>query len=308
MKGTRVSLPDGYFHGGDIYAYRWLARRLPRDGAMVELGSFKGRSICAISSELRERNVSVTLVDRFLGLPDDPYTTETLSDVQYHDALALESELRANLEKFKLDATIVKSDSAEAAAAFADESLDFVFIDADHQYDAVLRDLSAWWPKVKPTGFIGGHDYSAEIERRHSAPRYGTSGGYHVARALRDFFRSEREIKKVPRQPRTTVWYVDRDPSDDQVLEVVSTDDLERSLRTHLRPEKAGGIRKRQVILENLQAMSEPPTFEGAIYACAADPRLGCHFTSTRWFINRMLRSGHLRLVRRADARALVQR
>lgn len=301
-----MSLPDGYFHGGDIYAYRWLARQIPRDGAMVELGSYKGRSICSIAPDLNARDVTVTLVDRFLGLPEDPYTTETESDVQYDDAETLELTLRANLAKHGLNATIVKADSADAASDFADESLDFVFIDADHQYDAVIRDLEAWWPKIKPNGRIGGHDYSSEIERRYATPKYGTSGGYHVARALRDFFRSEREIKKVPRQPRTTVWYVNRDSSDDLVLDVVSTTDLERSLRTHLRPEKAGGIRKREVILENIQAFAEPRTLEGTIYACAADPRLGCHFTSTRWFINRLLRAGHLRLVRRADVHAPV--
>lgn len=56
-------------------------------------------------------------------------------------------------------AHLVQMDSVEAARSFADNSLDFVFIDADHSYDAVMADIAAWQPKVKPGGWLGGHDY-----------------------------------------------------------------------------------------------------------------------------------------------------
>lgn len=299
-----MKLPDGYFHSGDVYSYRWLASQLPIGGAMVELGSFKGRSICSLATILRERRITTTLVDRFVGLPDNPYVTEVVSGVQYSDARALEAELRGNLERFGVEATLLTEDSAEAARHFADESLDFVFIDADHQYDAVLRDLKAWWPKIKPGGRIGGHDYSSEIDRRFAKPKYGASGGYHVASALRTFFEQQREIKKPPRQPRTTVWYVNYDMSDDIVLQVMDTEDLERSLRTHLRPEKEGGIAKRRLILQMIQEMERPPTRERAIYECSKNPKLGCYHASTSWFISKLLQSGHLRLAPLAEVLA----
>ncbi len=299
-----MRLPDGYFHGGDIHAYRWLAAQLPPRGSLVELGSYRGRSICSLASILREREVTTTLVDTFVGLPENPYVTEVVSGVQYDNGDALEAELRANLDRFQVSATVLREDSATAAARFADGSLDLVFIDADHQYDAVLRDLEAWWPKISPTGRIAGHDYSAEIEKRFAKPKYGASGGYHVARALRTFYAGAREVKKVPRQPRTSVWYVNRDPGDDLVLDVVSTTDLERSLRTHLRPEKAAGITKRQLILELIQAMPEPPTRQHAVYECSKERELGCYHASTWWFIAKLLQSGHLRLVPRSKVLA----
>ena len=34
-----------------------------------------------------------------------------------------------------------------------------MFIDARHSYDAVLEDLNAWWPKIRPGGILAGHDY-----------------------------------------------------------------------------------------------------------------------------------------------------
>lgn len=50
------------------------------------------------------------------------------------------------------------------ARMFDDESIDLVFIDADHAERSVLRDLDAWVPKVKRRGVISGHDYGS---RRH---------------------------------------------------------------------------------------------------------------------------------------------
>ena len=56
-------------------------------------------------------------------------------------------------------AQIVRGDSAQTAEKVADGTLDFVFIDADHSYEGVCRDIQAWLPKVKSGGWIGGHDY-----------------------------------------------------------------------------------------------------------------------------------------------------
>lgn len=56
-------------------------------------------------------------------------------------------------------AKILRQDSREAAKAIPDASLDFVFIDADHSYEGCKADIDAWLPKIKPGGFISGHDY-----------------------------------------------------------------------------------------------------------------------------------------------------
>lgn len=61
---------------------------------------------------------------------------------------------------------IVKSNSIDAAFDFADESLDFVYIDADHSFDAVVQDLIKWSGKVRKGGIVSGHDYFKRY-RRH---------------------------------------------------------------------------------------------------------------------------------------------
>ena len=50
-------------------------------------------------------------------------------------------------------------DSIEASKKYEDNSIDFVFIDANHDYDYVKKDIEAWFPKVKTGGVIAGHDY-----------------------------------------------------------------------------------------------------------------------------------------------------
>lgn len=68
----------------------------------------------------------------------------------------------------------MRSLSVEAAATFADGSLDWVYLDADHAYDSIKADLRAWWPKVRIGGMFCGHDYF-------------TDEGFDVVRAVDEF-------------------------------------------------------------------------------------------------------------------------
>jgi hypothetical protein len=54
----------------------------------------------------------------------------------------------------------MKMPSVEAATHFPDGSLDLVFIDGDHSYEAVRADIAAWKPKVRHGGVLSGHDYN----------------------------------------------------------------------------------------------------------------------------------------------------
>lgn len=54
---------------------------------------------------------------------------------------------------------IIRKTSMDALINIPDGSLDFVFIDADHTYDAVKEDINGWTPKVRFGGIVSGHDY-----------------------------------------------------------------------------------------------------------------------------------------------------
>jgi len=56
--------------------------------------------------------------------------------------------------------TILRGYSYKLKHFFADESLDFVYVDGEHSYEAVSQDIADWWPKIKPGGILAGHDYN----------------------------------------------------------------------------------------------------------------------------------------------------
>jgi len=64
-----------------------------------------------------------------------------------------------NAAMFSNRAIVLNMPSVEAAATIANNSLDFVFIDADHSFDAVCADIEAWTLKVKSGGYLTGHDW-----------------------------------------------------------------------------------------------------------------------------------------------------
>ena len=54
---------------------------------------------------------------------------------------------------------IIRKTSMEAVEDFADGSLDFIYIDANHDFRYIAEDLSEWTKKVRPGGIVSGHDY-----------------------------------------------------------------------------------------------------------------------------------------------------
>jgi hypothetical protein len=70
---------------------------------------------------------------------------------------------------------VVRSRSTDAAACLT-TPYDFVFLDADHSYEGCRADIAAWAPKIKPGGWLGGHDYENK-----AFPKFG------VTRAVNEY-------------------------------------------------------------------------------------------------------------------------
>ena len=49
--------------------------------------------------------------------------------------------------------------SEEASKMFRNNYFDFIYIDGDHSYEAVKRDIDLYYPKVSEGGVLGGHDF-----------------------------------------------------------------------------------------------------------------------------------------------------
>jgi len=66
-------------------------------------------------------------------------------------------EAQIRLAPYK--ATLIKKDSVEASRDYTDGELDFVYLDAAHDFDNIMKDILFWTPKVRKGGIVGGHDY-----------------------------------------------------------------------------------------------------------------------------------------------------
>ncbi len=73
----------------------------------------------------------------------------------YHERKFEEAKIR--LAPYNCE--LIRKFSMEAVTDFADNSLDFVYIDADHHYQNVKNDITEWAKKVRIGGIVAGHDY-----------------------------------------------------------------------------------------------------------------------------------------------------
>lgn len=65
----------------------------------------------------------------------------------------------ALMSKFEGRYKLYQSESISASQNFKNGDLDFIYIDACHDYPEVKKDLEAWWPKLRSGGIFAGHDY-----------------------------------------------------------------------------------------------------------------------------------------------------
>lgn len=134
----------------------------------VEVGVFAGD----LSKRLLLRpDLKLTMVDSW---EEHGVDSEYAKSGDFHGVLsrsAQDSYYKHTMEVTRFAgerAVILRKSSIEAAKDFEDGSLDFVFLDADHTYEAVRADIAAWYPKVKRGGLLCGHDYA-----NHEFPAWG---------------------------------------------------------------------------------------------------------------------------------------
>jgi len=103
--------------------------------------------------------------------------------------------------------TLMREDSLRAAARLPDGSLDFVYLDGNHQFEYVVADLAAWMPKIRVGGVMAGHDYL--VERQIDV--VAAVDGWTVSHAVRPWFvlgRTHRRKREPGEKYRSWLWTV----------------------------------------------------------------------------------------------------
>jgi len=133
---------------------------------VVEVGAWLGRSTAYMAEEIKRRlkNVKFFAVDPWKGSADEPDMQPTL---EAHGG-DLYPAFLANMSRCGVFdyVTPVRKPSVEAAQDFADGSIDFLFLDAAHDYESVRADIKAWLPKVHRHRCLAGHDVDRPGVRR----------------------------------------------------------------------------------------------------------------------------------------------
>lgn len=160
--------PGWFHHGAKILEL--VEQHQPT--VCVELGTWLGASAIPVARAIRRWGGTLTCVDTWAGDVHPPETSRPSAPWMLVSCVRniTDAGVGANV---RLIAT-----TTLLAAAWWSQPLDYLYIDADHSYDAVRADLAAWVPHVKPGGLILGDDYGSglypgvqdawdEFEREH---------------------------------------------------------------------------------------------------------------------------------------------
>lgn len=143
----------GWFNFNELYLE--MVNKFPSGSHFVEVGCWLGRSASYLGVEIINsgKDIKLDCVDMW-DIPNDSVLIQEQAVIKgtlYFDFLH-------NIEPLRHLIKTIRCDSAKAADFYADESLDFVYIDADHNYEPFKKDLEVWYPKVKKGGVFAGHD------------------------------------------------------------------------------------------------------------------------------------------------------
>lgn len=139
--------------------YTRMVNEFPSGSHFVEVGAFYGKSTAYLAVEIANsgKDIRFDVVDTWRGSPE-----HQVGGWDYQEAMVNDTAFeifKNNLAPVIHIINPVKLTSLKAAHLYEDNSLDMVFIDADHTYEAVKVDIAAWLPKVKVGGYLCGHDY-----------------------------------------------------------------------------------------------------------------------------------------------------
>ena len=201
-RGTMESYKDvpGFMNEAE-FIYEDVIKQIQLDSMIkpnekfhvVELGTFLGQSACRMASLIDEyevKNIQFDSIDLF-WLPmhimnnRDDWDPETQSGIpptfhQYVDwlhqivkesgghSLSPIDVSKHPVRILNLDKLVnfITCDTQYASKLYEDETLDFVWCDACHDYEYILKELESFFPKIKRGGMIAGDDYNTKDVKR----------------------------------------------------------------------------------------------------------------------------------------------
>lgn len=146
-----LSKVDGWLNPKEARLLYRLANQCKGKGAIVEIGSWKGKStICLARGSLAGSKTKIHAIDPHTGSPEH---SKQFGVVWTFD------EFRRNIENAGMTEMVEPHvDFSDAVAKTFNEPVEFIFIDGLHEYEGVKIDFDSWFPKVVEHGHMAFHD------------------------------------------------------------------------------------------------------------------------------------------------------
>lgn len=128
-----------------------MLAHMPKNGRVAEVGVWVGDYAQQIIIHNSPREL--VLIDSWAMQPAEVY------DDPINTSEQLTWACNVTMRRFANNPVVTIMRQSSLLAAESCGMFDWVYIDANHGYDAVLADLRAWSRNVKPGGWLCGHDY-----------------------------------------------------------------------------------------------------------------------------------------------------
>jgi hypothetical protein len=134
-----------------------LLNALPNNNKAAEIGVFRGELSGEILFNCNPNELFLIDCWNVSENPDDAlcFRNKVEGDVIYNEVL---NNFSAQISSGQIN--IIRDYTTNCVDKFPDKFFDWIYLDADHTYEAVKRDLELFEPKIKDDGFILGHDYT----------------------------------------------------------------------------------------------------------------------------------------------------
>lgn len=175
---------QGWFSYPDIYRHVVNECNTKDNYHFVEVGSWRGRSTTFMAVEIinsGKTNIKFDAIDTWVGSTEH-YDNDKYKELFVNDNLY--KEFLHNISPVRDVVHVVRNTSIEASKLYKDNSLDFILIDASHDYANVKLDIEHWWPKLVLGGIMAGDDYSHSWSR----PPHADKNGRGLIEAVDEFF------------------------------------------------------------------------------------------------------------------------
>ena len=163
---TMRGLPGNPQYDGLDRLAKTIKNKLGDELSIVEVGSYQGESTEIISKNFPDSKINA--VDIWEKYIEDISGNGTITYSLENQELELIEAEEIFTKRFENNNNVIKNkmSSIDFSKTIEDKSIDFIYIDGNHQYSSVKDDIMTWMPKIKDTGIISGHDYSWPTVKR----------------------------------------------------------------------------------------------------------------------------------------------